>query len=267
MYCPECGTDAGDAKFCPECGTDLGVLKKTLRGDQTAGKPAGPAAQQRKSLKQTGVSAAEGPGRKPGQLGPRKQTGGAGTRPWVIWSIVAAVVVPIVLIVSITLATSHKGSSASQTPAPVADTSGTYAELVQRANALSDQALKAVSANDMVTGQAYGQAAATVYSAAWKKQPGDPSVGTDWAIALFYSGDFQGAISRVEKVLAANPTFQKGWFNAGIFYKHVSQMTQDKALVKADVAKARTAFTKAVALNPSNDVGRQAQQALQQLPK
>ena len=23
MYCPECGTDAGDAKFCPQCGADL----------------------------------------------------------------------------------------------------------------------------------------------------------------------------------------------------------------------------------------------------
>jgi len=267
MYCPECGTDAGDAKFCPECGTDLGVLKKTLRGDQTAGKPAGPAAQQRKSLKQTGVSAAEGPGRKPGQLGPRKQTGGAGTRPWVIWSIVAAVVVPIVLIVSITLATSHKGSSASQTPAPVADTSGTYAELVQRANALYDQAASAVSGNDMVTGEKYGQAAATVYAAAWKKQPGDPNVGTDWARALFYAGDFQGAINRVEKVLAANPTFQKGWLNAGDFYYHVSQMTQDKALARAGVAKARAAYTKAVTLDPSNDVGTLAQKDLQKLPK
>jgi hypothetical protein len=35
MYCPECGNDAGDAKFCPECGADLAGLKNTLKGRTT----------------------------------------------------------------------------------------------------------------------------------------------------------------------------------------------------------------------------------------
>ena len=37
MYCPECGNDAGDAKFCPECGADLSRVKDALRGKTTGG--------------------------------------------------------------------------------------------------------------------------------------------------------------------------------------------------------------------------------------
>ena len=44
MYCPECGNDAGDAKFCPECGADLGGVKYALRGKTTGqqGRKTGP---------------------------------------------------------------------------------------------------------------------------------------------------------------------------------------------------------------------------------
>ena len=40
MYCPECGNDAGDAKFCPECGADLAGLKNAMKG-KTTGQAAG----------------------------------------------------------------------------------------------------------------------------------------------------------------------------------------------------------------------------------
>jgi hypothetical protein len=266
MYCPECGTDAADAKFCPECGNDLGALKDALRGSEPAGKPAGQAAQQRTSAKQNRPSAAEAPGRKPGQLGPRKQTGGAGTKPWVIWAVVGAVVVPIVLIVLVSLLGHNKSTPAASTnPPPVANTSGSYSELVQRANGLFDQAQAAITGNDIGTAVQYGQAAAQVYAAAWKKQPGDPSVGTDWATAMFYAGDFQGAIARIEIILKANPTFQTAWLNAGNYYWHASQMTKDPTQKQTYVSKAKAAYAKAIAINATNADGVQAAKYLKQV--
>jgi hypothetical protein len=270
MYCPECGTDAADAKFCPECGNDLGAVKDALRGSSPAGKPAGQAAQQRKSAKQSPASATEAGGRGPGQLGPRKQPGGAGTKPWVIWAVVGAVVVPLILITLVSLIGNNNNKSkpgATASLAPVANTSGTYPELVQRANDLYDAARAAYLSGDINTELQYGAAAAKVYAAAWKKQPGDPGVGTDWARALFYAGDFKGAIIQIEKIIAANPTYQKAWLNAGDLYAADAQMTQDKVVIKADLAKAKRAYAQTIALNAINAVGLQAKASLKTLPK
>ena len=41
MYCPECGNDAGDAKFCPECGANLAGVKDALSGKPAAARGRG----------------------------------------------------------------------------------------------------------------------------------------------------------------------------------------------------------------------------------
>ena len=79
MYCPECGNDAGDAKFCPECGADLAGLKNTLKG-RTTGQQGG----------RGGQGAKGGAGRRPRRLrsrpaaaSPRPSSGAASARsPW-----------------------------------------------------------------------------------------------------------------------------------------------------------------------------------------
>lgn len=261
MYCPECGNDAGDAKFCPECGADLAGLKNTLKG-RTTGQQGG-----------RGGQGAKGGGRQ--TAAEPVNPAGRGLSPAVIWGGFGAVAVVVIVIV-VMLSGAFGGSGAStgagaQSSGPVtavtADTSGSYRELVTRANGLYDQgAAEMPDGIPNEQGAQYFGAAAKVYEAAWAKQPGDPNVGTDWAISLFYSGDVKGAVKQVNVVLAADPRFQPGLFNKGIFLSHMSRLTQDKAQVQKYVDQSRATLAAAVAVDPSSDVGKQADSALKGLP-
>jgi Flp pilus assembly protein TadD len=71
------------------------------------------------------------------------------------------------------------------------------------------------NANDKAT----WQRSAEYYKQALAIKKGDPAVATDYAIATFYSGDVNGAITIVEEVMKANPTFAQAQLNAGIFYR------------------------------------------------
>jgi hypothetical protein len=256
MYCPECGNDAGSAKYCPECGANLSGVKDAL-----SGQPAGA-----KVDKQDGSAAAQTPAAAGGsrRLSPAVIWGGFGA--------LAIVVIVIVVMVSGGFGGGSTDETANASGAPAqavaADTSGSYEELVSRANDLYDQGDAAFQEQDFEQGGAYFVAAAEVYAAALKKQPGDPSVGTDYSVALFYSGDISGALAQVEVVLKDNPDFQKAWLNKGIFLTHegrIAEQQGDKKEADKLYAQAKTALTKAVAIDAKSDAGKQADQSLQQL--
>jgi hypothetical protein len=259
MYCPECGNDAGDAKFCPECGANLAGVKDALSGKPAAAaaKPApkgGGAADDQ-------VAATSGA---PGRLSPAVIWGGFGA--------LAVVVIVIVVMVSGGFGGGSSSADASPSAAPVeavaADTSGSYSELVARANDLYDQGDAAFQNQNFEQGGAYFAAAAKVYAAAWKKQATEPSVGTDYAVTLFYSGDIEGALKQIDTVLKASPDWQKGWLNKGVFLSHEARIAEQQGDTKtADTynAQAKQALTKAVAIDPTSDAGKQADEALQQL--
>jgi len=259
MYCPECGNDADDAKFCPECGADLAGIKSALSGKTTGQQGGG---KSRQGGRQPKAGSAPPP--------PAKR----GISPALIWGLFGGIAVVVIVIV-LTMsggsndngAPADAGTQSGGPAAPVtADTSGSYRELVTRANGLYDQgAAEMPDGIPNEQGAAYFAAAAKVYEAAWAKQPGDPNVGTDWAIALFYSGDVNGAVKQVDVVLAADPRFQPGLFNKGIFLSHVSRMTEDKAEAKKYTDQARAALTEAAAVDPSSEVGKQAAAALEGL--
>jgi hypothetical protein len=261
VYCPECGQDAGDAKFCPECGTDLKTVREARAGERVA-----PRAGER--------AAPQAGARQPdGRDGPPDDRAGTpdGRRsllPVLLWAgvgLVAVVVVVVVLLVGV----KNEGTSSSRAGGAVtpvaADTSGSYQELVKRANGLYDQAAAAAQTNDMAAAQRYGKAAATVYQVAWSKQPGDPGVGTDWAHVLFFAGEFQAAVARVEAVLKADPGFQKGWVNKGDFLWNLAQMTQDQGQATQYMAQAKTAYQRALRLSPATEAGKYAAAQLKAL--
>ena len=261
MYCPECGNDAGDAKFCPECGANLAGVKDAL-----SGKPAAAAARPAAEGRRRGRRPVRRP-RPAAPAGSRRPSSGAASAlsPWSSsssssWSPAA----------SAAARAAPLASSASTAPvqAVSADTSGSYSELVARANDLYDQGDAAFQNQDFEQGGAYFAAAAKVYAAAWKKQATDPSVGTDYAVTLFYSGDIAGALKQIDAVLKANPDWQKGWLNKGVFLSHEARIAKQQGDTKtADKynAQAKQALTKAVAIDPKSDAGKQADQALQQL--
>lgn len=262
MYCPECGNDADNAKFCPECGANLDGVKDALDG-KPAAKPA----------KQGGAAAA-----KPAPAKAAPAGGPTRLSPAVIWGgfgAVAVVVIVIVVMISGGFGGgSGGGDTASASNGPVeavtADTSGSYGDLVARANDLYDQGNTKFQNQEYDQGGAYFTAAAKVYAAAWKKQPGDPGVGTDYAVALFYSGDIPSALKQIDAVLEGDPDFQKGWLNKGIFVSHEGQLAKqdgDDKQAQKYFDEARRSLTKAVALDAKSEAGQQADSFLQSLPK
>ena len=69
-------------------------------------------------------------------------------------------------------------------------------------------------------------------------------------------------------MLKDNPDFQKAWLNKGIFLTHegrIAEQQGDKKEADKLYAQAKTALTKAVAIDSKSDAGKQADQSLQQL--
>jgi tetratricopeptide (TPR) repeat protein len=194
----------------------------------------------------------------------------------VIWGGFGLFAVVVVLVVVFAV-NGGSGASGAATPAaalsatPVsADTSGGYAQLVERANGLYDSGSAEFGAEHWDQGAAYFAAAAKVYAAAWRQKATDPNVGTDYATSLFYAGDIEKAITQVDEVLAGAPDFQVGWFNKGNYLTELARHAEqdgDAKAAEAAYGDARAAFQKAVSLGAGTDSGQQAQARLDELPQ
>ena len=262
MYCPECGFDAGEAKFCPECGTKLDQVREAVRGAGAV-----------KGARTTGSSRAGA--RKGGDRtddavesasrgGPRPAK--SGTNPTYVW--IGVAVVAIVAAVAMYMLTTHKNSSSSGASPVAADTTGTYDQLVQRANAHYDQGNPYAQKGDFTSAQPYFLAAAKEYAAAWAQRATDPNVGSDYSVALFYAGDPNGALSVANKALALKPTgdtLQKVLYNKGNYLAMIGrgEMQSGKTSAgKAHLAQAKAAYRASVAVAKSTATGQAAKQAL-----
>ena len=250
MYCPECGNDAGEAKFCPECGTNLAGVQNAMRG-KTGG------------ADEAGDEGAAAPARR-------------GVSPAVIWggfAVVAVVVIVIVVMVSGGFGSSGSGGDETaggggSSAAPVGVTSGSYDELVAKGNEFYDKGDAAFQNQDFNGGGQYFQAAAMTYAAAWQKQQTDPGVGTDYATSLFYSGNIDAALSQIQDVLKKFPKYQAAYYNLGNYLSHQARIAEqdgDKKTAEEATVAAKEAYTKAVAIDPESEVGKQADASLQQL--
>ena len=69
-------------------------------------------------------------------------------------------------------------------------------------------------------------------------------------------------------MLKTNPDYQKAWLNKGIFISHEGQLAKQQGDTKQATtyfAEARRVLTKAVALDPKSDAGKQADSFLSAL--
>jgi hypothetical protein len=265
MYCPECGHDAGDAKFCPECGANLAGVRGALEG-----RSGGEGARAGRS-----DDLADGGG---GQSDVRESAkrGTGGLSPAIIWGGFGAVAV-VVIVVVVMLSGGFGGASGSPTPSgssaatPVEGVvTGNYSSLVKKANDFYDKGDTAFQNQNFDQGAEYFKAAAMTYAAAWKKKQSDPNVGTDFATALFYAGNLDAAVKQIDAVLKKFPDFQPAYYNLGNYLAHegrIADSNNKKQDAKKAYAQAKQAYAKAISLNPSSDVGKQADSALKSLPK
>ena len=253
MYCPECGHEADEATFCPECGTDLTTARAALR------RPAPGGGSQAKAQRPRAARRPASRREQPAPAAPARSRSALS-----IWLGVAAVTIVAVVIV-IALG-SRSGPSAPTAAEPItADTSGSYSALVDRGNGLYDQGIEAFNENDDAGGEAYFKAASEVYRAAWKKQPGDPNVGTDLAVSLFYMRHHDEGLKQIEVVIKKNPDFQAAHLNKAIFLQTEASEATDKAKAADFLAEAKVAFRKAVSIDPASDAGKHAAEVLKNL--
>ena len=278
MFCPECGHDAQEARFCPECGTGLDRFRTTpAEADHDGETPRAPRPATRTTGSRGRTPTRESPSPKPRPHAKRSQPTRAAKpariSPTIIWMSFAALAVVVVIGV---FAFNRTQSDASGTPSgaglaagPVAaDTSGSYADLVQRANGLYDRGAQAFQKKQQSAGVQYFAAAAKVYAAAWKQQAADPNVGTDYATSLFYSGDANGALGQVNAVLAKSPDFQTAHLNKGVYLQTAAQdARQNGQKAKADslLAQAKASFRKAVSIDRGSSAGAKAVASLKDL--
>jgi hypothetical protein len=302
-FCPECGTDLrglsatpecaacgsevpGGARFCPECGEPTGSQRDARAAETTPAAATGSTptrttgAGRRTGTRGKSVTAGEQRRQRrqeprPQQAAPAPQPGRVS--PAVAWGILGAVVVIAVVIVILVAGRSggDSGATAATTsPQPVqsvaADTSGSYGELVARANGLYDQGAAQLQSEQWAQSAAYFLAASKVYAAAWKQQSTEASVGTDYATSLFYAGRIDAALEQVDEVLAQSPEFQTAWFNKGNYLAERARQAEeagDKKAADKDYAAARVAYQKAVDLDPASSSGQSAKEQLGKLPQ
>jgi hypothetical protein len=267
--------------FCPECGTGLAQFRSAIDDDDVGEASRRETPPARRSTgdygrrKSTASRARSRPPRAVPQASAThreaahsaKQTRLSPVIIWMTFGILAVIVVVAVLALNRTPsgAVASSGSSSQASAQLGADTSGSYSDLVTRANGLYDQGAQALQRKDQNGASRFFGAAAKVYRAAWKKQPGDPSVGTDYATSLFYSGDSVGALKQVDLVLAKSPDYQSAHLNRGIYLQTASQAAAqrgDSAKAASLLAKAKTELQSAVAVDPASSPGTKAAEIL-----
>jgi hypothetical protein len=270
MYCPECGSDAADAKYCPECGTQLEGVRSAVKG----------------GAKTTGSArkATSGGGRAAARQAPAKESGAqaaarprsTGTNPAYLWGAIGLIALVVVVAVVITQRSSEPSTTAATAtaapPLSAVDTSGSYEELVAAGNTYFDTGSPLISSKQIDVAAPWFAAAAKAYAAAWKKKPGDPAVGTDYATSIFYSAtgpqDVEAAIRQVDKVIAKNPDFQNARFNKGNYLAMLARMTEqggDKAQATKLFAQAKAEYQAAIAIDATSQSGQAAAEALKTL--
>jgi hypothetical protein len=298
-FCPECGADLREvaaspdctacgaelpegARFCPECGEPSGAAggaraaapaagsssSAAARRTGTRGKSAGAGQQRQQRTQQPRQAAKSEPDRRPARVSPA-----------VAWGVLGAVVVVAIIVVVLVargagggtpVATTTTPASSGSVQAVAADTSGSFSQLVQRANGLYDQGATQLQSKNTAQAAAYFLAASKVYAAAWQQQATDPAVGTDFATSLFYAGKIDGAVQQIDQVLAKSPQFQTAWFNKGNYLAERARQAEQaggKQAAAKDYAAARVAYQKAIDLDPGSASAQQAKDQLAALPK
>lgn len=139
---------------------------------------------------------------------------------------------------------------ASATPPPFDATRAL--ELERQANAEpSNSSVRVDLGNMYFDGEKYDRAI-TWYEGALKLDPKNVNVSTDLAVAYYYSNQVDRALAQLDVSLKLDPKHLKSLLNQGIV----------RAFGKSDLPGAAESWERVVALAPTSEEGRRAQQGL-----
>ncbi len=107
--------------------------------------------------------------------------------------------------------------------------------------------------SNMLQDNGFYDQAVVYYKRYIEKMPDNVDAKVDYGVTLFESGHTQEAIDQLTQALKMNPKHQIGFFNLGIVYLNAGEFD-----------KANAAFKKCVELDPNSDIGKKAQQTIEQ---
>ncbi len=107
--------------------------------------------------------------------------------------------------------------------------------------------------SNMLQDNEFYDQAVVYYKRYLDKVPDNVDARVDYGVTLFESGHTEEAIAQINQGLKLDPKHQIGYFNLGIVY-----------LNAGDFEKANSAFRKCVSLDSNSDLGKKAEQALEQ---
>ena len=146
--------------------------------------------------------------------------------------------------------TQSEAPSGGTTPPPF--DAARAADLERQATARpKDAAVRAALGNMYFDGERYDQAAVW-YEASLKLDPRDVNVSTDLAVAYYYTQQADRALAQLDQSLKLDPSHLKSLLNQGII----------RAFGKQDLKGAAESWQRVVAIAPTSEEGRRAQQGL-----
>ena len=141
-------------------------------------------------------------------------------------------------------------ASALSSPATSAQLSGSPSTALagQPTTSLRAQASAAFTQSDYAK-------ATRLYRELTARMPGDIEVRNNFAISAHYAGDSSKALDALQRSVKERPEHQRSWLTLGFINR-----------AAGNVEAAKTAFQRAVEINPVNDIGAEARKFLQSLP-
>jgi len=106
---------------------------------------------------------------------------------------------------------------------------------------------------NMLQDNTFYDQAAVYYKRYMDKVPTNVDARVDYGVTLFEGGHPQDALVQLKEAVKENPRHQVAYFNLGIVYLNVQ-----------DIADANAAFKKCAAIDPNTDVGKKAEQTLEE---
>ncbi len=265
LVCPTCGfKNNPGTKACESCGTFLGGA---IKEEVEVQPPAGAVARDEESKEVTTKQARPQRDRKKEPKGKPQQKPPAGKRFHLeasqLTAIVAALFLGAILVYGLMSTRSvapQGGGGGNMPPQQTASGNQPSADILHEIDRLREVVNKnpedlgsVLQLSNMLQDNGFYDQAAIYYKRYLDKVPKNVDARVDYGVTLFEAGHTEDAIGQIKEALKIDPKHQIGLFNLGIVYLNAGEFD-----------KANAAFKECVKVNSNSDIGKKAQQTLEQ---
>ena len=277
VICPTCGfQNSADARSCESCGT---FLKTSASGQKSAPETHRHQAQTNKhesnleipQVSREGQDTVRHPGRQRKTKGQKsesrselsiKRESKFHLQSYQIVSIIAALLLGGILVYGLMSSKpvpsqqDNSGGNSQQqasTTQPSADVLHEIDRLRQIVDKNPDDLVSTLRLSNMLQDNGMYDQAIIYYKRYLDKIPDNVDARVDYGVTLYEGGHTQEAVDELNQSTKMDPKHQKAFFNLGIVY-----------LNAGEIDKSNDAFKKCVQIDPQSDIGKQAEQIMEQ---